>query len=139
MDEEKTHRVPPIMTARARRLRGEATFPERLLWGRLRDRRVSGLKFRRQHAMGPYIADFFWPECGLAIELDGHSHDTTAKADRKRDEYLQGHGVHVLRFGNDEVLGNLDGVLEAIANAAEAFVSGALSRPPCPPPERERG
>lgn len=124
MSDKKTNRVPPSMTKRARQLRRDATVPERLLWGKLRDRRWGDVKFRRQHAIGPYVTDFFCAEYNLAIELDGHSHDTTARADLTREENLRKRGVHIIRFTNDEVLQNPDGVLEAIANTIDAMRSG---------------
>lgn len=119
MADEERHGVPPRMTERARRLRREATFPERLLWSRLRNRQVGGAKFRRQHVIGPYVVDFFCPQRKLVIELDGHSHDTTATADLERERYFQQQGLHVIRFGNDAVIRNVDRVAEAVCSAAE--------------------
>ena len=63
------------MRARRGQLRRDGTIPERLLWGLLRDRRLQGVKFRRQHPIGPYIVDFYCASCGLVVELDGRSHD----------------------------------------------------------------
>ncbi len=120
MARDKRHRIPPKMTERARDLRRESTFPERLLWGRLRDGQLHGIRFRRQHVIGPYVVDFYCPSGDLVIELDGHSHDTTAQADLQRQEYLKGQGCRIVRFGNDEVVDNIDGVLEAISNAVVA-------------------
>ncbi len=117
MTNEKRHRVPPKMTERARDLRREATFPERLLWSRLRDGQLEGTRFRRQHVIGPYVADFYCAKHNLVIELDGHSHDTTAQADLRREEYLKEQGCRIVRFRNDEVIENIDGVLDAISNA----------------------
>lgn len=70
--------------ARSRQLRKQSTFPERLLWGRLRDRRLAGLKFRRQNPVGEFIVDFYCEEHHLAIELDGNSHNGHADCDRSR-------------------------------------------------------
>lgn len=117
MTSEKRHRVPPKMTARARHLRREATVPERLLWSRLRDGQVHGVRFRRQHVIGAYVVDFYCPSRDLVIELDGHSHDTTARADLQREECLKEQGCRIVRFRNDEVIESIDGVLEAISNA----------------------
>ena len=124
MTSDKRHRIPPSMTERARRLRCEATFPERLLWSRLRNKQISGTKFRRQHVIGPYVVDFFCRERKLVIEVDGHSHDTTAEVDLRREQYLRQQGLHVIRFGNDDVIRNLDGVTEAICSALEEEPSG---------------
>jgi len=119
MPKDERHRISPRMTGRARRLRCEATFPERLLWSRLRNRQLSGVKFRRQSVIGSYVVDFYCPEHMLVIELDGHSHDMTAAADLNRERYLQQQGLRVIRFGNDDVIGNVEGVIEAISNAID--------------------
>ena len=125
MSGKEAHRIPPRQTSNARRLRRDATVPERLLWGRLRDRRWGDVKFRRQHPIGPYVTDFFCAEHNLVIELDGHSHDTTAKADLTREENLRKRGFRIIRFTNDSVIQDLGGVLEAIANAIEAIRAGS--------------
>ncbi|HNQ24278.1 MAG TPA: DUF559 domain-containing protein [Phycisphaerae bacterium] len=133
------HRILPEMTSRARRLRHDATFPERLLWGHLRGRRFGAFKFRRQHVLGPYVADFFCAECQLIIELDGHSHDTTATGDVRREEFLRRMGIEVIRFTNDEVLGGIERVLTAIENTL-VLRHAALSNPhPYPSPCKGEG
>ncbi|MGC9455835.1 MAG: endonuclease domain-containing protein [Phycisphaerae bacterium] len=105
------------MIQRARQLRRSSSFPERLLWSRLRNGRCAGLKFRRQHPIGPYVADFFCPSAGVVIELDGRSHDEQVDYDRVRQEFIERQGLRVLRFTNDRLLRDLDGVVEAIAGA----------------------
>jgi len=120
----KTHRVPPRMTDRARTLRRDATFPERLLWRYLRDRQVSQTKFRRQEVVGPYVTDFLCEEHKLVVELDGHSHDTTAVEDSERELFLTAQGFRVIRFMNDDVLRNIRGVVQSIADAIEAIREG---------------
>jgi very-short-patch-repair endonuclease len=111
-------------TARARRraLRGLATDAERLLWRLLRARRFLGLKFRRQHSIGPYIVDFFCADRRLAVELDGGQHFTVEGRayDRRRDEYLAACGVRVFRFANNDLFENSDGVLEALRQSVGA-------------------
>jgi very-short-patch-repair endonuclease len=102
---------------RARELRRAATFPGRLLWGKLRAGRLAGLKFRRQHPIGPFVADFFCDEFKLVIELDGNSHDGRALADGSRTDYLSELGLRVLRFANDDVVREVDEVLMAILAA----------------------
>jgi very-short-patch-repair endonuclease len=106
----------PIKVVRARELRENATRAEKKLWSRLRSRQIAGAKFRRQHPIGSYIVDFFCDEALLAIELDGGGHaDAEQKEyDAARTEYLAGQGIRVLRFWNNEVLENTDGVLELI-------------------------
>ena len=104
------------LTRLARNLRKTSTDVERLLWNRLRAGRCEGLKFRRQHPMGQYIVDFVCLERKLIIELDGGQHalpDNIPK-DRQRDAWLAKGGYMVLRFWDNELLANMDGVLEAI-------------------------
>jgi very-short-patch-repair endonuclease len=99
-------------------LRRDSTDAERILWDELRSRRFAGFKFRRQQPIGPYILDFFCREPALAIELDGgqHSNDDAKAYDRQRREYLRSMGVAELRFWNDELTRNLEGVLRKIAD-----------------------
>jgi very-short-patch-repair endonuclease len=104
-----------IKTERARRLRRDATDVERRLWQKLRKAQIDGASFRRQHAAGNYILDFYCPALQLAIELDGGQHAQAAVRDRRRDEWLAQRGVTVLRFWNSDVTQNLSGVLEVIA------------------------
>jgi len=73
------------------------------------------MKFRRQHPVGSYVVDFFCASAGVVVELDGRSHDDQQAADRRREEYLERKGLRVIRFTNDRVLADLDGVAEAIA------------------------
>jgi very-short-patch-repair endonuclease len=101
----------------ARALRKSSTYPERRLWRALRAGRLAGLQFRRQHLIGPYVADFYCHEHALVIELDGRSHIGRYDADIERQQDLEARGLRVLRIGNDDVLDNLDGILEGIARA----------------------
>jgi hydroxymethylglutaryl-CoA lyase len=112
-------RREPI-TERARELRSESSFPERLLWSRLRNRGLCGLKFRRQSPIGPYFADFYCESARLVVELDGVSHESSqaARHDRERDEAMKAHGLAVLRVHHDELLRDIDAVLVTIARAA---------------------
>ena len=106
-------------TKNARRLRRNATIPERMLWNRLRGGRLAGLKSRRQQPMGPYIVDFFRHEVGLVVEVDGRSHDERGKEDFQREAFLQEQQrLQVLRVSNDEVLSETEAVLFAILRAA---------------------
>jgi len=112
-----------------RRLRSNMTGPEAQHWSRLRARQLQGLKFRRQHGIGPYIVDFYCPEQSLVIEVDGDSHadaDQVVK-DRQREQYLQSLGLRIIRYINDDILENLDGVLE---NLAERLLSKSTSPRP---------
>ncbi|MBD9478124.1 DUF559 domain-containing protein [Pseudoxanthomonas sp. PXM02] len=102
---------------RERRLRQEQTEAERVLWWQLRNRRLLGWKFRRQHRVGPYFADFVCLEAGLVIELDGSQHLQQVRQDALRTLRLQREGFEVLRFWNDVVLRETDAVLMAITIA----------------------
>ncbi len=99
----------------ARRLRTTMTDAERKLWYRIRNRQLAGFKFVRQHPIGPYIADFACREADLVVELDGSRH-AESQRDEIRTRELNGHGYDVIRFWNTDVLTNLDGVLETLAD-----------------------
>ena len=97
----------------ARRLRKEMTDAERKVWQHLRSCRVEGYKFRRQHPIGRYVADFCCVERRLIIELDGgqHAEEIQVQKDRERTAYLKQKGFHVLRFWDNDVLNDVDTVL----------------------------
>jgi very-short-patch-repair endonuclease len=98
---------------RVRQLRVDATDAERRLWGVLRDRRLVGFKFRRQHRLGPFIVDFICFESRLVIEADGGQHVDNAY-DERRTAWLEQRGWRVIRFWNTDILTNIDGVQEMI-------------------------
>ena len=103
---------------RAKGMRREMTAAERRLWYALRAKRLDGAKFRRQVVIDRYIADFACRiPCMLVVEVDGDTHVDRQRYDAARTAFLKGRGYHVLRFTNDEVMSNLDGVLTAIVNA----------------------
>ena len=97
----------------ARRLRKNSTFTEQHLWRYLRDRQIEGYKFRRQHPFGKYVVDFVNLENKIVVELDGGQHALNP-GDKKRDEWLRAEGYIVLRFWDNQVFSNLEGVLEHI-------------------------
>jgi very-short-patch-repair endonuclease len=107
----------PELLARAKQMRREPTGPELRLWLELRAKRFHGAKFRRQVVIGGYIADFACRAPMLVIEVDGDTHALCERYDAVRTVYLEARGYRVLRFTNDEVMGNLDGVLTVIAGA----------------------
>ncbi len=111
-------------TQHARNLRQTSTNAEQHLWYRLRDRRLDNLKFRRQHPIGPYFADFACLQPKLVIELDGGQHQEQAEADARRTANIEQQGFHVLRFWNNQVFGETDAVLETILKTA-----GRLKQP----------
>jgi very-short-patch-repair endonuclease len=109
----------------ARALRHNATDAERIIWLLLRDRRLGGLKFRRQVPIGPFVVDFASVEHRLVVELDGGQH-ADSLADARRDAFLAREGWRVLRFWNNDVMQNREGVLERILEVAALIPS--LSR-----------
>jgi very-short-patch-repair endonuclease len=121
------------MNSLARALRKNSTDAERSLWSRLRARRLDGVKFRRQQALGPYVVDFLCLEPKLVIEVDGGQHAEQISNDLQRTAYLKVLGYRVLRFWNHEVLGDPDAVLESI----RAALFDIPSPPPSPGWERE--
>lgn len=102
------------LTGFARRLRRNAPEAEKLLWRVLRNRSLDDLKFRRQQPIGKYIADFVCFEKRLIVEVDGGQHAVQTEKDKIRDNWFEDNGYSVLRFWNNEVLGNLDGVVGEI-------------------------
>ncbi|TGT35611.1 endonuclease domain-containing protein [Mesorhizobium sp. M8A.F.Ca.ET.165.01.1.1] len=105
--------VPPAKRNFARSLRRTMTEAEGRLWQELRDRRLDGIKFRRQVPFGKYIADFVCIEASLIIEIDGSQHADSA-SDRSRDAELKARGFRVLRLWNDDVLKDMNAVCDTI-------------------------
>ena len=102
----------------ARLMRAQPTDAERILWQRLRhDVALTGSHFRRQALIGRFIVDFVSRKAKLVIELDGGQHDEQRVADAKRTQQIEAKGYRVLRFWNNDVLGNIDGVLSEIQSA----------------------
>ncbi len=114
-------RYPALQRGRARRLRENQTDVEDKLWSRLRDRQLTGVKFRRQHPIGLFIVDFCCVERGVVVELDGGQHVDRSSADERRTRVLERLGYRVLRFWDNEVLSNLEGVLERISEVLEGL------------------
>ena len=116
----------------ARKLRKDMPEAEQRLWYFIRCSELGGFRFRRQHTIGPYIVDFACLETKLVIELDGDQHalGDAPRRDEKRDAYLTAEGFEVLRFWNNEVYENIDGVLEAILDAAMNSVRAKKVEPP---------
>ncbi|GAB1232983.1 endonuclease domain-containing protein [Ferrigenium sp. UT5] len=117
----------------ARHLRSHMTESEKKLWRQLRAHRLNGEKFRRQQPIGPYVVDFVHFGARLIVEADGGQHNG-APHDEQRDNWLRKQGFTVMRFWNNEIMGNLDGVLATVMNA--------VTNPPSPPtplPQGERG
>ena len=100
-------------------LRNNATSAEAILWRALKGKQVEGLKFRRQFGVGPYVIDFYCPEIRLGIELDGGVHKTsyTNEYDEMRTKFLNENRIRILRFDNEVVYNNVEGIIEAIRKA----------------------
>ena len=113
--------IPKYVPGLARRLHTNSTEAEVVLWEALRNRKVAGTKFRRQHSLGRYIADFYCHEARLVIELDGSVHDDASQAeyDTVRQKEIEERGLTVLRLRNGEVIDNLPVILEKIVAALE--------------------
>ena len=117
-----------VLLDHAREMRRQPTPAEQMLWRALRAKALAGLKFRRQEPIGPYIVDFYCPPAKLVVELDGATH-ADSRTDLARDAWLATQGIRVMRVWNNDVMGNLDGVLRVIGDAA--------TPPPCPLPQGE--
>jgi len=118
-----------MTTARARDLRRDSSRAEKICWHLLRDRRINGTKFRRQHPIGPYFADFACVSRKLVIEIDGAHHADQMEADARRTAVMESLGWRVLRFWANEVVANPEGIWAAIEQVTKAPVtpSPALS------------
>ena len=128
-------RVPPKIKQNARDLRKNMTDAERTLWSRIKSRRLQGFRFRRQHPVGNYIVDFVCLELKLVIELDGGQHMDQQQYDERRDSFLKAQGFTVLRFWNNKVMKEVDGVLESILtflppSQSSPYKGGEAATPP---------
>jgi len=103
----------------AYQMRNQLTASEKCLWEALRKRQLNGLKFRKQHAVGRFILDFYCPEHKLVVEIDGASHETRHEYDAERTEILNVYGYRVLRFTNKEIAQDLPAVLSKIIQACD--------------------
>jgi len=112
-------RTTPAIQQRAQELRRQMTPAENMLWQRLRAHRLGGLKFRRQHPLGPFIADFYCAERRLVIEIDGDIHVQQAEHDQARTEQFEAYGYRVIRFRNAEVERDIETVLAKIVEACK--------------------
>jgi very-short-patch-repair endonuclease len=128
--------LPPELIRRARELRGNATDAELLLWRLIRRRALGGARFRRQHCIPPYIVDFCCLEAKLVVEVDGgqHGEDEGIARDRKRDAYVRQRGFRVLRFWNNQVFRETEGVLESIWIAVHGRSPDECDEQGVPPP-----
>ncbi len=126
--------APKLTIARAKDLRRKLTLPEVILWSAIRGRRLAKARFRRQHPIGPYILDFYCDEARLALEVDGdgHEHPDQAAHDLRRTTWLEARGIAVYRIAARDVLSNLEGVLQSIAERLCGTPPPPLRGPPPP-------
>ena len=126
-------RAPARTIATARKLRKNLSLPEALLWARLKRREAGAPIFRRQHPVGPYILDFYCAKATLAVEIDGLAHDGAGAPERdaRRDAWLTGQGVTVVRIPAADVLRSADDAADAIARLA---ISRRVESAAPPPP-----
>jgi len=115
----RPNRSTPRLLHRAAEQRNEPTPAETKLWAYLRTLRDRGFRFRRQHAIGPYITDFCAPSKKLIIEVDGSQHVDQREYDAGRTAFLESNGYRVLRFWNGDVIYHIDGVIAMISGELE--------------------
>ena len=118
----------------ARDLRKNPTDAEAKLWQHLRHKQLDGYRFRRQHPLGQYVVDFICLDAMLVIEVDGGQHAEFTRRDERRTAFLEKQGFRVLRFWNNEVLGNINGVITTIMRVTKEQLSA-----PTHPLPRKRG
>lgn len=124
-------RLDPKLKERAKQMRANPTPAEQKLWLALRANRFENQQFTRQTVIAPYIVDFASKATKLIIEIDGDTHSAKDRYDARRTEFLESLGYRVLRFGNPDVMGNIEGVL--------AVITQALRISPSPQPSPPRG
>jgi len=133
--------MPPVrrqINPYAPRLRRDRTIAENDFWQAARNRQIDGCKFRFQHSIGPYAADFACLDAMLIVEIDGDQHDETRDADRTH--FLEDEGFEIIRFWNNDVLGNLEGVIAVVRERLASRMINAEERPsPNPLPQAGEG
>ena len=131
-EESKVRRAKRTLFAQklARNLRKQPTDAEKRLWYFLHKKQLDGLRFKRQEAIGKYVADFVCPALRLVIEVDGGQHGIEIEKDAARTAWLEAQGYSVIRFWNNEVMGNIEGVLRSIREEAAALAAAPLYTSP---------
>jgi very-short-patch-repair endonuclease len=127
-------------TARRRALRHSLSKAEAVMWLHFSRKQMNGSKFRRQYSVNQYIIDFYCPELKLAVEIDGDSHYgyLSQKYDEERQKYINSFSINFMRFANDEVYNNIDGVLQMIYDWIEQHKDRVHSTPPHVPSSLRR-
>jgi len=119
LDKPMYFKAKPDIIEAARLLRKNMTNSEMLLWERLKGKQICGLRFRKQHPIDIFIADFYCHEARLVIEIDGEIHDLKAEYDKGRTAELEKYGIEVIRFRNHEVVKNIEKVVSQITSKVE--------------------
>lgn len=129
---QRVRGVPREVQLAARRLRRAMTPAEQTLWQALRRQHLTGLRFRRQHAVGPFILDFYCPASHLVVEVDGGVHEEPEQAarDAARTEALAAYGYHILRVSNEQVLSDVNAVVRSIVQEASMRAASLPDRGP---------
>ena len=107
-------RPPRYIIELARKMRNNLTPSEKIVWSEIKEKKINGHKFRKQHPVYRYILDFYCHEKKLAIEIDGDSHKERKDFDEYRDSYVRSIGIETLRFSNEEIQRNITYVIEVI-------------------------
>ena len=117
------------MLSKRKELRNNSTSAESVLWNLLKNKQVLGMKFRRQHSVGPYILDFYCPQIRLCIELDGHDHFTSIgdMQDDIRTDYLyRHHNIRTIRFENCDIFNHPEEVINTISQTIQTLSTGDI-------------
>ena len=124
--------------AKRQALRNNMPVAEKIIWAKLRGRQIEGCKFRRQYSIGAFVIDFYAPELKLALEIDGESHflDGAKEYDDERQAFLEEKGTKVLRFTNEQIYHELDGVITTISQTIQVLRE---TTPPQPTPYKGEG
>ena len=125
----------PITIAAAKILRDNMTTCEKLLWERVKQKQICGLRFRRQHPIDFFIVDFYCHEAKLVIELDGEIHNQQREYDDGRSAEMEKYSIKVIMFNNSEIENNIEEVIKKIENE----INGRIQSPPCLPAGRQGG
>ena len=113
----KEHQSPDYVIKLAQEMRRNMTPCEKILWDRIKEKKLNGCRFRRQHPVCRYILDFYCHEKRLAVEVDGDTHKERKDYDEYRDQFLENAGIKTIRITNEDVLNNIDLVIKRIADS----------------------
>jgi very-short-patch-repair endonuclease len=130
LDKSMYYGAKSITLQAARILRKNMTYSEQLLWERLKNKQICGIRFRRQHPIDFFIADFYCHEAKLVVEVDGEIHDQQKEYDDGRSAEMEKYHIKVIRFNNSDIVNNIEKVVKVIEDETRRRISGGL--PPTP-------